>query len=108
MATTQIYAPIFRTGAYDLLNSDRTPATNGIVYSFPVDKVTFIPTTVVANGVQMNAVIILAPQALNQPAQTYYTTYTVANLNSYANGGAEPTTTTTTAAPTTSTTTTAP
>lgn len=87
---SQFYAPIYRRNQYDTSN------TNGVLYSFPVSGTFFAPTDVVANGVQMNSIITLAPKGLNQPARLFYTPYTVSDLNAYANGTTEPTTTTTT------------
>ena len=107
MATTsQIYAPIFRIGINDL-------PLGGAMYSFPVSNTQFLDiqdNDIYVNGVQMLSTITLQAPGLNQLARVFYTTYTLTNLNNYANGTVEPTTTstTTTAAPTTTTTTTAP
>jgi hypothetical protein len=104
---------VYRKNQDDLKNQNGTPATTGILFSFPVTVFSVNPSTVVANGVQMNSVITVAPTGLNQPADKYYTDSTVAGLVAASNGGgsvtttttAAPTTTTTTAAPTTTTTT---
>jgi hypothetical protein len=105
MATTsQIYAPIFRVGINDL-------PIGGAMYSFPVSSTQFLDISsqgLYVNDVLMNASITLQAPGLNQLSRVFYTTYTLTNLNNYANGTVEPTTTTTTAAPTTTTTTTAP
>jgi len=93
MATTsQIYAPIFRVGINDL------PA-GGVLYSFPVSNTQYLDISsqgIYVNGVLMNSTITLQAPGLNQLARVFYTTYTLTNLNNYANGTVEPTTTTTT------------
>jgi hypothetical protein len=110
---------VYRRNQYDLTNPNGTPATSGVLFSLPTVTLQVQPTTVVANGVQMNSLILMYPSGLNQPAEKLYSNATVAGLISAINGGgiatttttttttAAPTTTTTTAAPTTTTTTTA-
>ena len=113
---------VYRRNQYDLTNPNGTPATNGVQFSLPTVNLQVQPTTVVANGVQMNSLILMYPSGLNQPAEKLYSNATVASLITAINGGgvqttttAAPTTTTTaapttttTAAPTTTTTTAAP
>jgi hypothetical protein len=97
---------IYRKNQDDLKNQSGTPATSGILFSFPTDSFLVHPSNVIACGVQMNAVISVAPSGLNQPADKYYTSASVAEVVAAANGGGViSTTTTTTAAPTTTTTT---
>ena len=96
---------VYRRNQYDLSNPDGTPATSGVLFSLPTASLQVQPTTVVANGVQMNSLILMYPSGLNQPAEKLYTNATVAQLISAINGGGAATTTTTTAAPTTTTTT---
>jgi hypothetical protein len=102
---------IYRINQNDLKNQNGTPATLGILFSFPVDCFSVSPSNVVANGVQMSSVITVAPSGLNQPVTKYYSFASVANIVAAANGAGAVTTTTTaaptttTAAPTTSTTT---
>jgi len=96
---------VYRRNQYDLSNPDGTPATSGVLFSLPTSSLQVQPTTVVANGVQMNSLILIYPSGLNQPAEKLYTNATVAQLISAINGGGAATTTTTTAAPTTTTTT---
>jgi hypothetical protein len=105
---------IYRRNQYDLSNPDGTPATNGVRFSLPTANLQVQPSTVVANGVQMNSLILIYPSGLNQPAEKLYTNATVSALVSAINGGGAITTTTTstqapntttTQAPTTSTTT---
>ena len=109
MAATHVSVFVYRRNADDLQNQNGTPATNGILFSFPVNQIQLSPSTVTANGVQMNTLIAMYPNGLNQPATKYYSSATVAQISAAINaGGAATTTTTTTAAPTTTTTTTAP
>ena len=96
---------VYRRNQYDLTNPDGTPATSGVLFSLPTVDLQVQPTAVVANGVQMNSLILMYPSGLNQPAEKLYTNATVAGLISAINGGGIATTTTTTAAPTTTTTT---
>jgi hypothetical protein len=97
---------IYRRNQYDLSNPDGTPAANGVRFSLPTANLQVQPSTVVANGVQMNSLILIYPSGLNQPAEKLYTNATVSALVSAINGGGAITTsTTTTQAPTTSTTT---
>jgi hypothetical protein len=102
---------IYRRNQYDLSNPDGTPATNGVLFSLPTDDIQLQPTTVTANGAQMNSLILLYPSGLNQPPVRLYSDASVAGLIAAINGGGAQTTTTTaaptttTAAPTTTTTT---
>ena len=98
---------VYRRNQYDLTNPNGTPATSGVLFSLPTFGLQVQPTTVVANGVQMNSLILMYPSGLNQPAEKLYSNATVAGLISAINGGGiatTTTTTTTTAAPTTTTT----
>jgi hypothetical protein len=100
---------IYRRNQYDLSNPDGTPATNGVRFSLPTANLQVQPSTVVANGVQMNSLILIYPSGLNQPAEKLYTNATVSALVSAINGGGViSTTTSTTAAPNTTTTSGAP
>jgi len=101
---------VYRRNQYDLTNPNGTPATSGVLFSLPTADLQVQPSTVVANGVQMNSLILIYPSGLNQPAERLYSNATVAGLIAAINGGgiATTTTTTTTAAPTTTTTTAAP
>lgn len=94
---------VYRRNQYDLSNPDGTPATNGVLFSLPTASLQVQPSTVVANGVQMNSLILMYPSGLNQPAEKLYSDATVAGLVAAINGGGIQTTTTT-AAPTTTTT----
>ena len=94
---------VYRRNQYDLTNPNGTPATSGVLFSLPTVGLQVQPTTVVANGVQMNSLILMYPSGLNQPAEKLYTNATVAGLIAAINGGGIATTTTT-AAPTTTTT----
>jgi hypothetical protein len=96
---------VYRRNQYDLNNPNGTPATTGVLFSLPTVNLQVQPTTVVANGVQMNSLILMYPSGLNQPAEKLYSDASVAGLITAINGGGAQTTTT--AAPTTSTTTTA-
>ena len=97
---------IYRRNQYDLNNPNGTAATSGVLFSLPTAGLQVQPTTVTANGVQMNSLILLYPSGLNQPAEKLYSDATVAGLIAAINGGGAQTTTTT-AAPTTTTTTSA-
>jgi hypothetical protein len=101
---------VYRRNQYDLTTPSGTPATNGVLFSLPTANLQVQPSTVVANGVQMNSLILIYPSGLNQPAEKLYSDATVAGLIAAINGGGiqTTTTTTTTAAPTTTTTTAAP
>ena len=96
---------VYRRNQYDLNNPDGTPATSGVLFSLPTVGLQVQPTTVVANGVQMNSLILMYPSGLNQPAEKLYSAATVAQIITAINGAGIVTTTTTTAAPTTTTTT---
>ena len=99
---------VYRRNQYDLTNPNGTPATSGVLFSLPTVNLQVQPTTVVANGVQMNSLILMYPSGLNQPGEKLYTNATVAGLIAAINGSGNvttSTTTTTTAAPTTTTTT---
>lgn len=99
---------IYRRNQYDLTNPNGTPATSGVRFSLPTANLQVQPSTVTANGVQMNSLILIYPSGLNQPAEKLYTNATVSALVSAINGGGIITTTTsTTAAPATTTSTTA-
>ena len=95
---------VYRRNQYDLTNPNGTPATSGVLFSLPTVDLQVQPTSVVANGVQMNSLILMYPSGLNQPAEKLYTNASVAGLISAINGSGIATTTTT-AAPTTTTTT---
>jgi hypothetical protein len=99
---------VYRRNQYDLTNPNGTAATSGVLFSLPTANLQVQPSTVVANGVQMNSLILIYPSGLNQPAEKLYSDATVAGLIAAINGGGIQTTTTTTAAPTTTTTTAAP
>jgi hypothetical protein len=102
---------VYRRNQYDLTNPNGTPATSGVLFSLPTVDLQVQPTNVVANGVQMNSLILMYPSGLNQPAEKLYTNASVAGLIAAINGSGiatTTTTTTTTAAPTTTTTTAAP
>jgi hypothetical protein len=77
----------YQRNQYALKNANGTPATSGIVFGFPVD--TFLaypcPSGTTANGVTMNSIVEVLPTGLNQTSVYYYTTSTVAQLNSAAN-----------------------
>jgi hypothetical protein len=98
---------VYRRNQYDLTNPNGTPATNGVLFTLPTANLQVQPSTVVANGVQMNSLILMYPSGLNQPAEKLYSNATVAGLIAAINGNGIQTTTTTTVAPTTTTTTTA-
>jgi hypothetical protein len=95
---------VYRRNQYDLTNPNGTAATSGVLFSLPTANLQVQPSTVVANGVQMNSLILIYPSGLNQPAEKLYTNATVAGLIAAINGSGIATTTTTTAAPTTTTT----
>jgi hypothetical protein len=99
---------VYRRNQYDLTNPNGTAATSGVLFSLPTANLQVQPSSVVANGVQMNSLILIYPSGLNQPAEKLYSDATVAGLIAAINGGGIQTTTTTTAAPTTTTTTAAP
>jgi hypothetical protein len=99
---------VYRRNQYDLTNPNGTAATSGVLFSLPTADLQVQPSTVVANGVQMNSLILIYPSGLNQPAEKLYSNATVAGLIAAINGSGIATTTTTTAAPTTTTTTAAP
>jgi hypothetical protein len=103
----QVSVYVYRRNADDLVNPNGTPATSGVLFSLATANLQVQPTTVTANGVQMNSLISLYPSGLNQPVVKLYSDATVAGLVAAINGGGAQTTTTTTAAPTTTTTTTA-
>jgi hypothetical protein len=77
----------YRRNQYDLLNPNGTPATSGIAYGFPVEGFVAYPAPsgTVANGVTMNSIVEVAPTGLNQVSVLFYTTSTVAQINSAAN-----------------------
>jgi hypothetical protein len=81
----QIYAPIYQKNDNVLLNPNRSLPENGITFSFPTDGFFAEPAYILVNGVQMNAVIKVIPAALNQPFDSYYTTLTVAEINTLSN-----------------------
>jgi hypothetical protein len=95
---------VYRRNQYDLTNPNGTAATSGVLFSLPTADLQVQPSTVVANGVQMNSLILIYPSGLNQPAEKLYSNATVAGLIAAINGSGIATTTTTTAAPTTTTT----
>jgi len=106
----QVSVYVYRQNQNDLFNQNGTPATTGVLFSFPTNAIQVTASSVVANGVQMNSVIDFYPNGLNQPSTKFYSDATVAGLVAAINGGGAQTTTTTTttAAPTTTTTTAAP
>ncbi len=77
----------YQRNQYPLKNADGTPATSGIVFGFPVD--TFLaypcPSGTTANGVTMNSIVEVLPTGLNQVSTYYYTTATVAQINTACN-----------------------
>ena len=77
----------YRRNQYDLLNANGTPATSGIEYGFPVEGFAAYPcpSGTVANGVTMNSIVEVVPTGLNQVPVLFYTTSTVAQINSAAN-----------------------
>ena len=77
----------YQRNQYALLNSNGTPATSGIAYGFPVTTFAAYPApaNTVANGVTMNAIVEVAPTGLNQVPVLFYTTSTVAQINSASN-----------------------
>jgi hypothetical protein len=77
----------YRRNQYDLNNPNGTPATSGISYAFPVESFIAYPTpaNTTANGVTMNAIVEVLPTGLNQVSTYYYTTSTVAQINTAAN-----------------------
>lgn len=77
----------YQRNQYALKNADGTPATSGIVFGFPVDSFLAYPcpSGTTANGVTMNTIVEVIPTGLNQTSVYYYTTATVATLNSAAN-----------------------
>jgi hypothetical protein len=77
----------YQRNQYALLNSDGTPATSGIAYGFPVNTIAAYPApaNTVANGVTMNSIVEVAPTGLNQVPVLFYTTSTVAQINTAAN-----------------------
>jgi hypothetical protein len=95
---------VYRRNQYDLTNPNGTAATSGVLFSLPTANLQVQPSTVVANGVQMNSLILIYPSGLNQPAEKLYSNATVAGLIAAINGSGIATTTTTTVAPTTTTT----
>jgi hypothetical protein len=100
---------VYRRNQYDLTNPNGTAATSGVLFSLPTANLQVQPSSVVANGVQMNSLILIYPSGLNQPAEKLYSNATVAGLIAAINGSGiatTTTTTTTTVAPTTTTTTT--
>jgi hypothetical protein len=101
----QVSVYVYRQNQNDLFNQNGTPATAGVLFSFPTNAIQVTASAVVANGVQMNSVIDFYPNGLNQPSTKFYSNATVAGLVAAINGSGIQTTTTTTAAPTTTTTT---
>jgi len=77
----------YQRNQYALLNPNGTPATSGIAYGFPVNTFAAYPcpTGTVANGVTMNSIVEVAPTGLNQVSVLFYTTSTVAQINTAAN-----------------------
>jgi hypothetical protein len=77
----------YQRNQYALLNSNGTPATSGISYGFPVTTFAAYPApaNTVANGVTMNSIVEVAPTGLNQVPVLFYTTSTIAQINSAAN-----------------------
>jgi hypothetical protein len=82
----QISVPIYQKNDNVLLNPNRSLPQNGITFTFPTDGFFAEPAYILVNNVQMNAVIKVIPAALNQPFDSYYTTLTVAEINTLANG----------------------
>jgi hypothetical protein len=81
----QIYVPIYQKNDNVLLNPNRSLPENGITFTFPTDGFFAEPAYILVNNVQMNAVIKVIPSALNQPFDSYYTPYTVAQINGLSN-----------------------
>jgi hypothetical protein len=81
----QISVQIYQKNDNVLLNPNRSLPQNGITFSFPTDGFFAEPAYILVNGVQMNAVIKVIPAALNQPFDSYYTTLTVAEINTLSN-----------------------
>lgn len=77
----------YRRNQYDLVNPNGTPATSGISYAFPVESFLAYPcpANTVANGVSMNSIVEVLPTGLNQPSVLFYTTSTVAQINTASN-----------------------
>ena len=77
----------YQRNQYALLNSNGTPATSGIAYGFPVNTFAAYPApdNTVANGVTMNSIVEVVPTGLNQVPVLFYTTSTVAQINSACN-----------------------
>jgi hypothetical protein len=77
----------YQRNQYALNNPNGTPATSGITYAFPVQGFLAYacPSGTVANGVTMNTIVEVLPTGLNQTSVYYYTTATVAAINSAAN-----------------------
>lgn len=77
----------YQRNQYALNNANGTPATSGIAFGFPVESFLAYPcpSGTTANGVTMNTIVEVIPTGLNQTSVYYYTTATVATLNSAAN-----------------------
>jgi hypothetical protein len=77
----------YQRNQYALLNPNGTPATSGISYGFPVEGFVAYPcpSGTVANGVTMNSIVEVAPTGLNQVPVLFYTTSTVAQINTASN-----------------------
>jgi hypothetical protein len=83
----QVALTVYKRNQYDLSNANGTPATSGLSYSFAVNSFIARPVeeATTANGVSMNSVIEVLPTGLNQPSVYFFTTSTVAQINTAAN-----------------------
>lgn len=59
--------------------------TNGTVLALPSQGIVVSPSTVVVNGVQANALVVVPPSGLNQRSTGYLVTASVAAVISAAN-----------------------
>lgn len=91
MANNHFLASIYRIGNNDLNTlfstaTSKTPATEGIQYSFPSGLCQFSPTPngFTANGVTMASIITVLPTGLQVKPTQYYTDSTVSTLNTAA------------------------
>ena len=84
---TIVSVTAYQRNQYALYNADGTPATSGIAYGFPVEGFLAYPcpSGTTANGVSMNTIVEVLPTGLNQTSTYYYTTATVAQINTACN-----------------------
>jgi hypothetical protein len=59
--------------------------TNGTVFALPSQGIVVSPSTVIVNGVQANALIVVPPSGLNQRSTGYLVTSTVNQVVTAAN-----------------------